>query len=184
MIALMKVIELSQGWVAIVDDWFILPKYKYFYVLEKSHHYGYAKRSIYINGKKRQCPLHKDVLEQYGCPQGKICDHINRDELDQATKMLLGDKAWKCLDYRVANLRPATYSQNRMNTIKKQAKRGVPTSSRWKGVYKKGNKWGAHICRDYKRRFLGSFKSEDDAAHAYDKAAKELFGQHALLNFP
>lgn len=33
-----------------------------------------------------------------------------------------------------------------------------------------------------KEVWVGAFKSEKDAAKAYNKAAKELFGEFALLN--
>jgi hypothetical protein len=34
------------------------------------------------------------------------------------------------------------------------------------------------------RKYLGSFASEVDAAHTYDAAAREVFGNYARLNFP
>jgi hypothetical protein len=37
---------------------------------------------------------------------------------------------------------------------------------------------------DGKQKYLGSFNEERDAAAAYDRAAKELFGDYARLNFP
>ena len=31
---------------------------------------------------------------------------------------------------------------------------------------------------------LGRFKTQDEAAHAYDRKAREIHGTFALLNFP
>lgn len=85
------------------------------------------------------------------------------------------------LNNQRSNLRPATAGQNMMNRRKRP---GV--TSRYLGVhwYKTRNKWVAVIHRDRKRRHLGYFSSEIEAALAYDAAARELFGEYARPNFP
>ncbi len=90
-------------------------------------------------------------------------DHINGDGLDN----------------RRCNLRKATSSQNMMNQRKQTG-----TSSKYKGVYlfKQPSKWMAKIQFNKKTYYLGYFLNEMDAAIAYDKKAKEFFGEFAKLN--
>ena len=59
-------------------------------------------------------------------------------------------------------------------------------SSKFKGVswHKGSKKWTAGIMIGRKRKFLGNFATENEAAHAYDKFAKSLLGENANLNFP
>lgn len=90
-----------------------------------------------------------------------LVDHINHDGLDN----------------RRSNLRPATTKQNVRNS------RSRPGSSQYKGVdLFRGVKWRATIRVDGKKKHLGLFVDEKDAARAYNKAALELFGEFACLN--
>lgn len=59
-------------------------------------------------------------------------------------------------------------------------------TSGFKGVIfkKKINKWKAQITFQGKYKSLGCFFCIVKAARAYDKAAIELFGEFARLNFP
>lgn len=86
------------------------------------------------------------------------------------------------LDNRRINLRETNYSLNRANTSKSK---NIKYSSIYKGVCwnKKSKKWVAKITRNWKTKYIGSFDDEEEAAKAYDRAALELFGEHARLNF-
>lgn len=97
---------------------------------------------------------------------GTIVDHKNHNTLDN----------------RKANLRFCTRSQNLAN---QRLVRGG--SSRFKGVCLVPNhtkrKWSAYITLNKKRKSLGYYETEEEAAAAYDAAAIELFGEFAYLNF-
>ena len=81
---------------------------------------------------------------------------------------------------RLSNLRIASRSQNLMNqTIRSDNKSG------YKGVslHKASGKWKAQIMSGGRLKHLGYFSTPEDAALAYDKAANELHGEFARLNF-
>jgi hypothetical protein len=52
-------------------------------------------------------------------------------------------------------------------------------SSLYRGVFQHNDnqKWNAQICIGGKIKYLGTFLLEEDAAHAYDRAAKEKSGR-------
>lgn len=83
------------------------------------------------------------------------------------------------LNNRRENLRPATRSQNQFN---RPAQRGG--SSRFKGVSfcKLTGRWRADISAHGHTRRLGRFDTEEQAAAAYNAAARELHGSFARLN--
>jgi hypothetical protein len=85
------------------------------------------------------------------------------------------------LDNRRANLRLATLSQSRAGA----RLRGDNTSG-YRGVTwsARNGQWQAQIQVAGKRHFLGYFASKEDAARAYDEAAREAFGEFARLNLP
>tara|TARA_Y100000310_G_scaffold35421_1_gene33457 strand:+ start:2323 stop:3663 length:1341 start_codon:yes stop_codon:yes gene_type:complete len=87
-----------------------------------------------------------------------MVDHINRNTLDN----------------RRINLRKVTRQQNAFN---------MDRGSKWKGVTRSGDRWRAQITVDRKNHHLGSFGSPEEAARAYDEAAKQRFGEYARLNF-
>jgi hypothetical protein len=114
----------------------------------------------YVDTKRGR--LHRVILN---CPEGMTVDHINGNTMDN----------------RRSNLRLATQSQNQMN---RGSCRG--SSSQYKGVshHKLTGKFTAQIRVDGKKRHLGLFASEEEAARAYDVAAIQAFGEFARPNLP
>jgi len=89
-------------------------------------------------------------------------DHENRNKLDN----------------RKVNLRWATFTQNFANKEKTTGK------SHYKGVCwdERRQKWRATIKVHGEQIWLGYFLVEEDAAHAYNNAALEYFGEFARIN--
>ncbi len=158
---IVKEIALTQGKVALVDDedYEELSKFKWY--AAKNRKTWYVARAIGKRPHQRQVLMHREIL---GAQPGEQCDHINGDGLDN----------------RRCNLRFCTNSQNQMN------RRIYGGTSRFKGVMwnKRHKMWYAQIKHDGKQYHLGCFHKQTDAAHAYDTAARNLFGEFARLNFP
>ena len=158
----MKTIPLTRGLFVKVDD----EDYKKFAIFRwhaqvYNRHKGHYRASRYDG--KRFVYLYREILK---APKGKYIDHINGDTLDD----------------RKRNLRFCTLSQNNMNQITQKRKK----ASKYKGVSLNKNKykkWRAYIKINQKQIWLGNFYKEKNAALAYDKKAKELFGEFAKLNF-
>lgn len=68
---------------------------------------------------------------------------------------------------------------------KKRARHGSNVTMRFKGVVPQPNgHWGAQIYANHQRIWLGTFKSEKEAAMAYDSAAIKLRSGDSHKNFP
>lgn len=161
----MKEILLSQQgknkgkYVAFVDDedYDFINQWKW--VSVKGGNTRYARTTFCVNGKNVNVYMHVAIMGFNGA------DHMNGNGLD-------------C---QKSNMRKATKQQNAMN-----ARINKNGSSKYKGVFKPSNRrhFYARISINYKHIFLGSFTDEIEAAKAYDKKAKELFGEFSRLNFP
>lgn len=75
------------------------------------------------------------------------------------------------IHYDLADLKRAYHSDN---------------TSGYRGVYqsKHTGYWQAEITVNQQKNFIGSFKTAQEAAQAYDTKATELLGNDAILNFP
>lgn len=158
-------IPLTQGQVALVDDedadlvnqnWCatVIPS-------------GYGNSEFYAKCKG-QGYLHRVILARVlnrPLATSEWVDHINRNTLDN----------------RRTNLRLTTPSQNCMNRAK-----GKTNTSGFKGVSfdRIRNKWLAQIRLSGRVKNLGRYATPEDAACAYDTAAREFYGEFARLNFP
>lgn len=80
------------------------------------------------------------------------------------------------LNNRLENLRIADRIQNRANSIGFN-KLGLP-----KGVSKHWNKYVAKIGHDGIREHIGVYNTIEEAEEAYNKRAKELYGEYANTN--
>ncbi|CAN4104599.1 unnamed protein product [Withania somnifera] len=75
---------------------------------------------------------------------------------------------------------------SKKHKIRTRERRSRVYSSRYKGVVGQHNgHWGAQIYTNHQRIWLGTFKTEVEAAMAYDSAAIRLLGQdHSHRNLP
>ena len=156
-----RIIPLTKGKVAIVDDEDFESLSPHLWYAVKSRNTWYAKRDVYMNGRCRTLPIHRAILD---IPVGFEVDHINGDGLDN----------------RKVNLRVATHAQNMANSRHTMSK----NHSGYRGVYNKRGRWYAQITIRGHCFYLGIYQNPIDAAHAYDVAAFEHFGDFAILNFP
>lgn len=149
-------IELTHGTCLVDDEDYeaVVAAGKWFSY--RSHRTFYVNRNITVDGKPTTQSLHS-FLTGY-----RMTDHINGNGLDN----------------RRINLRKADHSLNGANR-----RVGVNSSTGFKGVWlTTSGRYAAAIKHAGRRRHLGRYDTAEQAAAAYDAAARELFGDYAALN--
>jgi hypothetical protein len=158
----MKTIELTQGQVAKVDDadyeW--LSKYKWRAMWKPERQCYYAVRTEFTG--RITIYMHDTINRPI---DGLETDHCDGDTLNNQRH----------------NLRSATRSQNMANTDMHKN-----NTSGYKGVSwnKHSMKWESFAVLHYRKHHIGYHNDPVEAARAYDKKARELFGEFAYQNFP
>ena len=98
--------------------------------------------------------------------------------MNAPTGIMVDHRFGNTLDCRKSKLRFADKFQNQWNKKRQKSKSG------FKGVTRNGkNRWMAKIEVKGKTIYLGNFQDPKDAAKAYDRGAKEHFGEFAEVNF-
>jgi hypothetical protein len=174
----MKLVALTQNRFAQVDD----EDYKYlnqwkWWAMKRANTTYAGRKGETVNGKKTTIMMHRLLLKI--TDKNILCDHRDHDGLNNQKH----------------NLRACSNSENLRNKISKTG-----SSSRFLGVsvYSENIKWIlkngeikngtnkriiAQIRVNNKNFKIGDFKTEEDAARAYDAAAKIHYGEFANLNF-
>ena len=158
----MKKIPLTQNKLASIDneDFELISQYKW--CVSKKHSISYAITSAIKNNIKTTLKMHRLIMKIVD-PKIQI-DHVDGDGLNN----------------QKLNLRICTSQQNQRNRQKNKV-----SSSKFKGIWwdKRVKKWQVSIQIGKKRKHLGYFHNEIEAAKAYDTAAKKYFGEFARFNF-
>lgn len=157
-----KQISLTQGLFATVDDtdFEFLNQWKWCAHTKDGKKF-YAVRSGLRLPFQKTIYMHRVIMNT---PDDMDVDHRDGNGLNNTR----------------GNLRNCTNTQNQRNREKLSN-----NTSGYKGVTwnKEREKWVAQIKVNGKLIRLGRFSKIEDAAHAYDQAAKKYFGEFARTNF-
>lgn len=134
----------------------------------RAHSNGYAVFQRCITTKKgpiyETIYLHKYLAEKF----------VKRPKSDK--KLFVRFKDGNVLNAQLDNLEYVT-----MNMLRRQMK-NFKSRSGYRGVTKEKNRYRAVLYHERKAHNLGFFKTAEEAAEAYNKKSRELFGETGSLN--
>lgn len=157
-------IKLNNGMHALIDkEDFEKVNTCFWQAVKRGRDIFYAMGHERLGVCRRSSPYMHRVIMGLKLGDKRTVDHINRNGLDN----------------RKENLRIATKQQNTMNR-----RANVNKPHKYKGIYfhKHARSWHSRIVFNGKTNSLGFHKTPELAAIAYNKKAKELYGEYACLN--
>jgi len=156
------------------DEW-ILSKFPIIGITGSRSGYAFVERAVKTEYStlKERIYLHRVIVGLASHRREKV-DHKDGDRLNN----------------RRSNLRVCSMGQNAANTPARKGKKykGVFFDKRLCGLKKRHAAYISYIdakqAGQQTRKYLGRFHTAEEAAKAYDKAAKEVWGDFAFQNFP
>lgn len=155
-------IPLTHGYVAIIDD-----EDAELVSGRKWHARKNQRGKVYAARKRRYQAaelMHRLIAR---APKGMQVDHIDGNPLNN----------------RRSNLRLCTATQNAWNR-RQPTVRSAFEKTGFRGLERSGNRWRVRITHYGKRVNVGSFRTPEEAAKAYDAKIIELRGEYAAPNYP
>ncbi len=161
-----------------VEDQWILTAFPNWGVTGSRSKYIFVERGVateYSTVRERLY-LHRVIVhgKLMSSTKAEQVDHIDRDRFNN----------------RRSNLRICSSRQNMANVAMKKGRRfkGVFDQSKYRKLKKPFASYVAYIDAksrgQQKRQYLGHFTTAEEAARAYDNAARLIWGEFAFLNFP
>ena len=109
-----------------------------------------------------------------------------RDIKNNKLVFILGDNKKDKKEKEIKKYKSNEPNQSKENLKKNDEnleKNRKPRGSKYRGVSRNGNQWQVLIMVNKKKRYVGSYSKEEDAARAYDKVALQNHGSKAKTNF-
>jgi len=128
-----------------------------------------GSRAVYVRANKngKQIILHRLIMGLLDSPRSVFVDHKDHNGLNNSR----------------TNLRVTNNMGNQRNARKQLSAKNTSTH---KGVSfdrnKKTNPWRAGIMLSGKAKYLGHYRTQEEAARSYNEAATKYYGTMAYLN--
>lgn len=155
-------VPLANGMAVLIDAADVDLVLPYHWTATRWKHTYYAVRFVKEDGRQRTILMHREIM---CAPTGTMIDHRNGNGLDNR---------------RTVNLRFATPTQNNANARRRNNRSG------YKGVswHRANGMWHTRAKKNGREYCGGYYRDPIDAARAYDRLARRLFGEFTRPNFP
>jgi hypothetical protein len=156
-------VPLTQGKFAVIDAADADDILRFRWCFDKG--YATRKRQAWETPGSRLIAMHRQILGIQNAGRWVLGDHRDGERLNN----------------RRSNLRRVTAKENASN---KASQRGSSSPFLGVGWHVRLKRWEAAISNGGKRYWLGYYADAEEAARAYDRAARRAYGEFARTNFP